>query len=84
MIKYMVSWDYRAEQDLAEVWVNATDRAAVSAASREIDKALAYDADRKGDPLSEGLRAINIGPLRAVFEVSEQDRKVVVVRVREA
>jgi hypothetical protein len=60
----------------------ATDRNAVTAASAEIDQALATDVATKGKPLSEGLRVFDAPPLRAVFSISETDRKVEVARVR--
>ena len=82
MTRYTVVWLRDAVEELAEIWLAAADRAAVTAASDEIDRALATDAANKGRPLSEGLRVYDTPPLRAVFSVTESDRKVEVARVR--
>ena len=70
-----------AEDQLAQVWLEASDRDAVSAASHRIDIALAEDAEAKGTALREGLRSLNDPPL-ALFWVSEAERRVEVVSVR--
>ena len=82
MTRYMVVWLRDAIDDLGEIWLAAQDRNAVTIASAEIDRELATDTSAKGKPLSEGLRAYDAPPLRAVFSVSDPDRKVEVARVR--
>ena len=51
----------------------------VSKASYQIDRDLRFHAEEKGTPLSEGLWVIERNPLRAVFEIKEEDRLVRVV-----
>lgn len=82
MSRYTVVWLRDASDDLGEIWLAARDRNAVTAACAEIDRELVIDAMTKGKPLSEGLRAYDAPPLRAVFSVSDPDRKVEVARVR--
>ena len=82
MTRYTVVWLRGASAELGEIWLAASDRNAVTAASAEIDRELASDAMTKGKPLSEDLRAYDAPPLRAVFSVSDPDRKVEVARVR--
>jgi len=82
MTRYTVVWPGGAEDDLAEVWLNASDRNAVSAATFAIDRELAQDATQKGLEVSEGLRAFYEPPLRVLFAVREEDRIVEVLRVR--
>ena len=82
MTRYTVVWLRDATDDLGSVWLSAQDRNAVTAASAEIDRELANDATVKGKPLSEGLRVFDAPPLRAVYSVTEPDRKVEVARVR--
>jgi hypothetical protein len=57
-------------------------RKEVSKASYEIDQLLAIDAERRGESLHEGMRALEISPLRAIFSVNEKDRTVEVAFVR--
>ena len=82
MIRYTVVWLRDAIDDLGEIWLAPQDRNAVTVASAKIDRDLASDATAKGKPLSEGLRVYDAPPLRAVFSVSDPDRKVEVARVR--
>jgi hypothetical protein len=80
--QYTVVWLRDAIDELAEIWLAATDRNAVTQASAEIDRALLVNAATKGKPLSEGLRIFDASPLRAVFWVNESDRRVEIARVR--
>ncbi len=51
-MKYMVRWTLGAEQDLAEVWINAADRVAVTRASHAIEQMLAWNpATQRPNPL---------------------------------
>jgi plasmid stabilization system protein ParE len=79
---YTVVWLQDAINDLGDIWLAFQDRTAVTVASAEIDRELARDARGKGRPLSEGLRVFDAPPLRAVFSISEPDRRVEVARVR--
>lgn len=81
MTRYTIVWLRDAIDELGEIWLTARDRIAITAASAEIDRELANDAQTKGKLLSEGLRTLDAPPLRAVFSVSDADRRLV-VRVR--
>ncbi|HEV3006070.1 MAG TPA: hypothetical protein VGX78_16495 [Pirellulales bacterium] len=82
MNRFTVVWLQGAQDDLAELWINARDRSAVSAATRLIDIELSRDAPTKGVELHEGLHAFFAPPLRVLFTVDEADCVVEVVRVR--
>lgn len=82
MIRYTVVWPGGAQDELAELWIAASDRSAVAAAANDIDVELSEDAAAKGEQLSEGLRALFAPPLRVLFAVREDDRVVEVLRVR--
>ena len=82
MTRYTVVWLRDAIDELGGIWVTSLDRNAVTAASAEIDRELASDPTVKGKPLSEGLWVYDAPPLRAVYSVSDPDRKVEVSRVR--
>ena len=82
MTRYTVVWLRDAIDELGEIWIASQDRNAITAASAEIDRELATDASAKGKTLSEGLLLYDAPPLRAVFSVSDPDRKVEIARVR--
>jgi hypothetical protein len=82
MTRYTVVWSPQAEGRLAQLWTDAANRQAVSDAANAIDAQLAVDPLTKGNPLKEGLRTLDIPPLRVLFEVHELDRLVRVVLVR--
>lgn len=63
---YTVDWLPSAEQELADVWTNAPDRAAVNAASNRIDAALRRDPLHVGEARS-GRKRILVEPPLAVF-----------------
>ncbi len=82
MTRYTVVWVQSAQEELAELWINAEDRNAVSAAAELIDQELCNDPLDKGRELSEGLRSLIAAPLKAIFSVIEDDRIVEVILVR--
>ncbi|MEX2142833.1 MAG: hypothetical protein WD894_26490 [Pirellulales bacterium] len=81
MNRYTVVWPKSVSDELAEIWLTAIDRNAVTAAANAIDVQLADDALTKGVDLHEGLRALFVPPLKAIFAVSEDDLVVEVLRV---
>jgi len=82
MNRFTVTWWDDALEELAQLWIDGDDRDALSAATLQIDSELSRDPHLKGEGLSEGLRRIDVGPLRAYFVVSEIDRRVEIVGVR--
>jgi hypothetical protein len=79
--RYTVVWVRSAQDELAELWLNASDRNAVTVATHAIDNELRNDAPIKGSELSEGLRSLFEPPLKVIFTVREGDRIVDVLRV---
>jgi hypothetical protein len=73
---YSVDWTDVARNVLAAIWLNASDRQAIT-------RARAADPQGNSRHVSEGLLAIDVHPLPAQFEVSPGDRVVTVVSVRE-
>ena len=67
-MKHTVDWTDDALSMLAAVWVWSPDRKAVTAAQAEIDRLLADDPTGHSQPVSEGLFAIDVEPLRVQFE----------------
>ena len=74
MTKYTVVWHEKAQDELAQLWLDAAGRKAVSAAANQIDQTLSLDAEGKGVPLIGNLRFMAVSPLRVLFHVSEPDR----------
>lgn len=79
---YTVVWTKSAQSELAELWLNSSDRAAVTAAANVIDQTLRVDASAMGIAISEGLRALFAPPIRVLFAVRDADRIVEVLGVR--
>jgi hypothetical protein len=82
MSGYTVTWLEMVQSHLAQIWIDATDRQAITAAANLIDKELANNPFRKGTGVSEGLRSLDVPPLHVLFEVRELDRLVEIVSIR--
>jgi mRNA-degrading endonuclease RelE of RelBE toxin-antitoxin system len=80
-MRYTVVWHKKAHDELASLWLAATDRAAVSAAANAIDAQLAVDAHKKGIDVGEGLRQLTVPPLRVIYSANQNDRLVWVANV---
>ena len=81
MTRYTVVWPSSVRDELAAVWLDASDRNAVTEAANSIDLQLADNAALKGLELQEGLRSLFVPPLRVLFAVREEDLIVEVLRV---
>jgi hypothetical protein len=82
-MNYPVVWTPPATDAFADIWTRATDRRAVSDADTRISYLLGLDPLGNSTPVSEGLYAINVHPLRALFEMPGGGRFVRVVSVSE-
>jgi hypothetical protein len=82
-MNYTVDWSPDAQSTLATIWIQSSNRQAVTAAQARIDRLLAANPLGNSTPVSEGLYAIEIHPLRALFEVSDAEHLVNVVSVGE-
>ncbi|MBI1900144.1 MAG: hypothetical protein HYS13_03380 [Planctomycetia bacterium] len=81
-MRFTVVWDDEALNQLAVIWLDADDRAAVTSAQAAIDAELAMAPASKGTSVSEGLRRLVKSPLQVLFEVADADRLVRVTAVR--
>jgi hypothetical protein len=82
-MSYSVDWTPAARATLATIWIGAADRQAVTNAQARMDRLLAVDPVRNGTWVSEGLYAVEVHPLRALFEVAATGRFVSIVSVSE-
>jgi hypothetical protein len=80
-MNWTVGWVPSAEQDLAELWNNAPDRAAVTVAANAIDALLAHDPTSAGEGPEGGRRMLFVEPLAVGFRVDEANHTVTVYAV---
>jgi hypothetical protein len=81
MISFTVVWHKLALDELAEIWLAAPDREAVSYAANWIDQQLARDPFGTGAQVSERSRELSVPPLHILFRIREADRIVEVFAV---
>jgi hypothetical protein len=77
-MNFTVIWSEAAIQDLARIWLNATDRNAINDASNEIDQLLGHDPQHVGESRPGGQRVAFADPLGFRFEVVVDDLRVTV------
>jgi hypothetical protein len=82
MTRYTAVWLESSLDDLARFWIKTVHRQALTDSADLADDYLATDAHLKGEPLSEGLRAVTVGLLRLYFVVREPDRVVEIAYVK--
>lgn len=80
-MKHTVAWLAAAEQELADIWLAAEDRAAVSQAAALLDRQLANDPSNVGESRPDGRRVHFAAPLGVVFRVHADELRVVVNHV---
>lgn len=80
-MRYTVTWDHGAEEELAQIWMDALDRQAVTDAAYRIDRRLRSGSADLGWPY-EGNRVLFDEPLAVTFVVSPDDCLVKVLQVR--
>jgi plasmid stabilization system protein ParE len=81
-VKFTVLWSFAALNELAEIWLKASDRQAVTDAAQAIDKLLEADPMEVGESRAGGRRILINSPLVVIFNVSVESGTVVVARVR--
>jgi plasmid stabilization system protein ParE len=80
-MNFTVLWTPAAEQELAAIWLAASDRTGVTAAANAIDRLLAKEPEAVGDLRFDTVRTLGIPPLGADYEVLAEDRLVYVLSV---
>ena len=78
-MSHTVDWSRRSQDELADLWTNATNRGAVTAAADEIDRLLARDPLGVGESRDGGNRILFEPPLAVLYRVDGRRRRVVVV-----
>jgi hypothetical protein len=75
---WTVAYRPSARDELAELWINAPDRQAVTSAADEIDLLLGSDPLNSGESRDDPMRILIEPPLAVFFDVNPDDRMVVV------
>ena len=78
---FSVVWKGSAEESLAKVWLESSDRAKITKAARKIDQALKHDADEQGESRFSNIRILIVPPLGVYFSATAQDRLARVLHV---
>ena len=73
MIHYMVIQPKWVDEQLAQLWLAASDRSAVTAASHVIYHELSADAETKGEEVEQSLRKFVCGPLWVYYTAHPDD-----------
>ena len=82
-MKYTVTWRPSAASRLSEIWMESLDRPGVTDAANGIDSVLALCPQEQGEERDEGTRILIVPPLAIIYEVSDDDRRVTVLSVKE-
>ena len=80
-MKYTVIWLKPVEAKLADIWLAADDREAITRAAREIDRFLKVHPHTVGESRPAEKRILIAAPLCVIFRVYEDDRIVRVAGV---
>ena len=81
-MKFTVIWKPAAETQLATIWLEASDREAISSACQSIEAALGQTPELTGESRPLDCRVAFVAPLVVMFRVSVDDRLVEVASVR--
>jgi hypothetical protein len=80
-MRFRVDWNRRALNQLAAIWTNVTDRAAVTAAADQMDAELAADPLNAGESRPGRYRVLIEWPLSVLYWVDSAKRTARVVSV---
>jgi hypothetical protein len=80
-MKYTVVNAPVADEQLADIWVNAARRQDVADAFNCIESSLKHDAHLQGREHPNGWRVLIVPPLAVTFRVSVEDRLVKILSV---
>lgn len=75
-----MTWHPSTIQELAQIWLDAADRDAVTQATNAIDRSLAHDPGDKGVDFYGDRLFVSI-PLAVTFTVDDNDRVVQILQV---
>jgi hypothetical protein len=80
-MKYTVVWNRRATNDLAQLWIDGTDRSRIATASNYIDEHLSRAPFLEQCEVVNQIGALIVAPLGVDYWINEDDRIVTVFAV---
>ena len=80
MARYTVISSPIADQQLAQIWLTAPDRDAITRAAAIAERRLAANADQIGESRGGGTRVFFVPPLTIYFEINDPDGIVEVIK----
>lgn len=80
-MNYTVIWLPDAEQELAEVWLNAPHRSAITRAAAAIDRLVESAPEDEGESRPNGRRILFAAPLAVIYRVHPDEHQVTVLHV---
>lgn len=80
-MSFRVVWETQAENQLANLWMAAADRDAVTSSANEIDEILANQGMMAGESRSDAVRILFCLPLGCYFQFREVDQTMLVAKV---
>ena len=81
-MRYTVLWAEEAEEQLAQLWLDAALRDSVTKAAHVVEASLAINPSEAGESRASDRRIFITPPLVVDFEVHSADRTVRVLQVR--
>jgi hypothetical protein len=80
-MNYTVIWLPGAEQELAALWLDASNRDAITTAAARIDQLLEREPETEGESRPDGRRILFAAPLGVIYRVYPDQRRVTVQHV---
>jgi mRNA-degrading endonuclease RelE of RelBE toxin-antitoxin system len=80
-VSYRIAYRRRAKEKLADVWMNAADPNAVTAAINEVEDKLHRDPLTTGVSRPGGYRLVIEGPIGVLYRVDPQQKRVIIISV---
>jgi len=77
-MRFTVVWRPEAERALADLWIGAQDRRAVTDAADAIDALLRTGPAEVGESRVGNIRVLTVSPLSVYYDVHVEDRLVAV------
>jgi hypothetical protein len=77
-VRYTVVWTLRAEKELAQVWLEASDKSQLSAVANELERLLREnDAARRASGVGN-IGVLGIAPLSVAYAISDADHLITI------
>lgn len=80
-MRFTVTWLPSADAELAQIWIDSSDRKLVTLAAKEIERQLSNDPLNIGESRGGNERIVIERPLGVLVEVLEDDRLAKVLHV---